>query len=230
MECMPAAQRCAIGAIGVSIAVVLAFAVVDVGCATAGSDPEAEFTGDGGKKDSSFGDGTVGDGGPDSNKESGPIFDAGGLCGDLGAPNTCETVSDLGTLALGDKKSIKGNINPPTGDAWFKVTFASLDDLTAHPHVVITGPTTGFGFHFEVVNGCTAKVDLACGAGEDASSADVTEFEDKWATDPSSDGGVPDGDAIIPLSVGADGTVFIRVFRVGGAPTSCDGFDLEISN
>ena len=224
MEGMPLPARCAL---------VMAFGVAAFGCATAGSDPEAQFTGgDGGHHDSTFGDGTVGDGQGDG-REGGPIFDAGPLCGDLGAPNTCETMNDLGTLALGDKKSVTGNVNAGTGDVWYKVTFASLDDLTVHPHVIITGPpaSAGYGFHFEVVNGCTAKVDLACGAGEDASSADVIEFEDKWATDPAADGGVPDGDAIIPLSVGASGTVLIRVFRVGDkTPSGCDGFTLDVSN
>ena len=208
----------------------VACACVALGCATAGTDPEAEFTGDGGHKDSSFGDGSGGDTPEGDGREGGPIFDAGGLCGDLGAPNTCETVNDLGTMALGDKKSTKGNVNA-SGEVWYKVKFASLDDLAAHPHVTISTTATSIAFHFEIVNGCTSKVDLACGAGEDASSADVTEFEDKWATDPAADGGIPDGDAIIPLSVGADGTVFIRVFRIGPTPIpACDGFDLEISN
>jgi hypothetical protein len=218
---MPVFARCLL---------LLPIAASALACATAGDDPEAKITGDSGHHDSTFGDGTAGDGQGDG-REAGPIFDAGPVCGDLGAPNTCETVTDLGTIALGDKKSVTGNVSLTASPAevWYKVAFAALDDLKAHPHVVITGGSASWGFHFEIINGCT-RVDLACGAGEDASSADITDFEDKWATDPASDGGVPDGDAIIPLTVGAGGTIYIRVFRVGGDPTGCDGFDLEISN
>lgn len=207
-------------------------AVVAYGCATASQD--AGDPNGTGKHDSSAHDGTYGDGGggdvggPDGTGRDGPLFESGPLCGDLGAPNTCEKVEDLGTFAVGDKKSIKGNVNIGGGDVWYKVTFGGLDNPAGHPHIVLSGPDAGFGFLFEVVKTCHLE-DLACGPGEGI-SAKLTDFEVKWAPDPAADGGTPSGDAIVPLTIGVDGAILVRVFRTGGAPTACDGFTLDISN
>lgn len=202
-------------------------AIAALGCATAGEDPGTPIiTKHDGGHDGTFGDGTVGDG---SGHDGGPLFEGGTLCGDVGSGNTCEAVTDLGSIAVGDKKTASGNVPLSGGEVWYRVTFLTLENPKAHPHVVLSGPDAGFGFLFEVVASC-AREDLACGAGEDASSAKTTDFEDEYAPDDAADGATSGGDAFIPITLGKDGTIYLRVFRTGGTPTACDGFTLDISN
>jgi len=182
-------------------------------------------------------DGTIkdtgggGDGGGDDSgggKDTGPP-DTGPTCGDIGTNNTCETVTDLGSFALGSVKTFPGNMPIAGGDVWFKATFESLGDPTVHPRISLKGAGAGAEFQFEALKSCSKEA-FNCG-NEGTTGAKITEFEATYATDPdASDTGDPGGDgAVVPITLGTGDAVYIRVFRKGTA-SSCDGFTITISN
>lgn len=176
---------------------------------------------DGARPDTIGVDTKVGDGAHDTIS----LFDTELTCDDAGVVNTCDLVTDLGSVALGATRSVDGNVPLKGGDVWYKVKFESLDDTKARPHISITGPTGSFGFKFEVTKSCSHEA-LQCGDAEDASTTSLTTYEGAY-----DDAATPENpDAFIPMSVGDAGTVYLRIFRFGTTPTRCDGFSLTLSN
>ena len=204
--------------------------IVGLGCAK-GSETQLDVPteGDAAVFDSTFGD-TGGDtarpdtGGDTHPGETRPLFDSDLFCGDLGVPNTCDKVIDVGSVPLAGTRKVFGNIPVDGGDLWYKVTFENVEDVTAHPHVALAAPEAGkSAFVFEVMKSC-AKDTFTCG-NEDAPSAKLTDFELSYPDATASE----DSDAFVPLPFGPGGTVYVRVFRSGAAP-DCTGFVLNISN
>ncbi len=192
--------------------------------------------GDSGKSDSTIGaDARLPDGALiDTGKPSGDgahdtisLFDTELVCDDAGTFNTCDSVTDLGSIAIGSTKSVDGNVPLKGGDVWYKVTFDGYTDTKARPHIAITGPTGAFGFHFEITKSCGREA-FTCGETEDATSTSLTSFESTYTDAAPPDD--PDADAFVPLPFGTGGVMYLRVFRSGGTPTDCKGFTLDLSN
>lgn len=197
-----------------------------VACAT-GEGNELPPTGDGAVvPDSGSGDGGAKDAGGDS----------GAVCADAAGPTTCTAPIDVGTIGLGKSKTAGATLAPNSNDAWFKITFEKLDDVTAHPRVVLGGATAS-SLLLEVSKNCTGAR-LYCG-DEDAPAATVTEFEAKYGQG-AGDGGGDTGDdsdpatieagVFTPLSFGPGGVVYVRAFRKTGAPGPCAPFQLTVTN
>lgn len=204
---------------------------IAVGCATGADAPsEVPAVDSGGPStDSSFAD-AGGDGGKDGSLDgkpgdTKPLFDSDLFCGDVGLTNSCDRVTDLGSVPLGGSGGTAGNIPLTGGDVWYKLTFESLDNPAAHPHIELDGPDGGFGFRFEVVQSC-AREAFTCGETEEASPSKLTEFENSYADATAAD----DSDAFVPITLGPGGVVYVRVYRSGSTPTACDGYTLKISN
>lgn len=163
-----------------------------------------------------------------------PSGDGGGgdtskppLCtGEVGTPNACATAIDLETLAVGATKSVSNGLPVSGGDLWYKVKFDTLDNTAAHPHVTLT--STDPAIVLEVVKSCAGET-LGCG-DEDAFAVRIKDFEGAYRADPDAEGPYESGtDAFIPMTVGDNGTVYVRVYRTTGAPSACD-FKLDLSN
>ncbi len=156
------------------------------------------------------------------------------------APTTCATPTDLGTVTLGQTITASATIAPTANDAWFKVTFDKLADLSAHPHITLDSAAASL-LWLEVARDCSGA-HLAC-SQEGSQSATITEFESTYAVPDAGDAGEagddgavdpgadPDaGDAFMPLSFGAGGVAYVRAFRKAGAPGPCAPLQLTISN
>jgi len=150
------------------------------------------------------------------------------LCAETGVPNGCAAAVDLGTLAPGDKKSASNAVPPAGGEFWFKVTFSKLDDLTAHPHIKLTAKDTGIAA--SVLKTCGGE-SFSCGDEDAMPSTALKDFEVSYRLiDPSADAGPdPTADAFVPISEIIPATVYIKVTRSAGTPTSCD-FTIDVSN
>jgi hypothetical protein len=183
------------------------------------------------------GDGSVAH---DSGSGDGGVKDVGGdaavTCTDAAAPTTCTSPIDVGTIALGKSSTASATLGPNANDAWFKITFGQLDDVNAHPHVVLGGASAS-SLLLEVSKNCTGAR-LSCGE-EDAPAATVTEFEAKYLQGAGDAGGDTGEDAdptmteagvFVPITFGAGGVVYVRVFRKTGAPGPCAPFQLTVTN
>src|SRR3982751_718458 len=90
-------------------------AIVGLGCAK-GSETQLDVPeGDAAAFDATFGD-TGGDaarpdtGGDTHVGETRPLFDSDLFCGDLGVPNTCDKVIDVGSVPLAGTRKVFGNL------------------------------------------------------------------------------------------------------------------------
>jgi hypothetical protein len=159
-------------------------------------------------------------------------------CHDLGRSRACGTATALGTMPLGGSASPSGNLPVGGAENWFSVTFQGEGNKSYHPKIVLSG--NGSEFKMDVLSGCPGQGGaMACGEAGTTSASTLT-----WEVSNSGGdaNGVGCGDtsrtcnscncsspwAPVP-AVGNGGTVFIRVFRSGGAVT-CDTFTLTISN
>lgn len=162
--------------------------------------------------------------------------DTAAACTDAAAPTTCTSPIDVGTIGLGKSSKASATLAPTSNDAWFKITFDKLDDLSAHPHIVLAGASAS-SLLLEISKNCTGAR-LTCG-DEDAPASTVTEFEAKYAPGEVDGGGDTGEDAdptmteagvFTPLSFGPGGVVYVRVFRKTGAPGPCAPFQLTVTN
>jgi len=170
-------------------------------------------------EDTGGGGGDTGGGGTDTAKPP--------LCtGEVGTPNECASATDLGTIAVGATQTVTNALPEKGGDLWFKLQFETLDNTSAHPHLVLT--STDAAIVLEVVKTCSGDT-LGCG-DEDAFATRIKDFEAVYRADPDADGTYTAGtDAFVPMTVGESGTVYVRVYRTTGTPSACD-FKLDISN
>lgn len=201
-----------------------------LGCATADNEVDAvpKKKPDGGADTGGSGDG----GGGGSDTAPAP------LCGETGTPNACAAAVDLGTLALGAKKTIADAVPAAGGELWFKVKFGDLENLKAHPRVRLT--TVDPSITVTVVRSCAGEP-FACGGGDASSSARLVDFEIAYAlVDPLADAGDGEGgplgpdpaspaDAFVPLSSRVPETVYFKVTRNAAKPVGCD-FTVDLSN
>jgi hypothetical protein len=121
---------------------------------------------------------------------------------------------------------------PLTGrDDYYLVTFGSLADVAAHPHIqFVTNP--GGNLRFDVLVNC-ASVALSCGEGGSSTARDDWEV---YYTTPAPPGGDPSNPTFTPISGSSGpfalvpgGTVIVRVYRAAGAPV-CDSYVIKFSD
>jgi hypothetical protein len=163
--------------------------------------------------------------------------DAAPACNDAAAPTTCTSPIDVGKIGLGKSSTVDATLAPNSNDAWFKITFDKLDDVSAHPHVVLGGATAS-ALLLEVSKNCTGAR-LSCGEEDATPASTVTEFEAKYLPG-AGDGGADVGDdsdpatieagVFAPIELGAGGVIYVRVFRKAGAPGPCAPFQLAVTN
>jgi hypothetical protein len=194
-----------------------------VGCATA--DTEVDVAPKRPPRDSSADETSTGD-------EVSIDPDGGGpLCpGKTATPNSCAAATDLGTINAGAVKNVEDGIAAVAGDIWYKVTFADLEKLTAHPRIVLSSADANI--FLEVNKTCAGEL-ATCGE-EGSTATKVKDYEVRYTWD----GGMPEDKTEVgpeagvfkPIQVGEMGTVYIRVYRGSdGAKTGCN-FKLDITN
>jgi hypothetical protein len=167
-------------------------------------------------------------------KDAADTLEAAPACGDASPANTCAAPVDLGTIALGDSKTVDVTIDPKSDALWFKITFDKLDALSAHPHVTLDA-TAASVLQLQIAKSCAGEP-IFCG-DEDAASTSVAEFESSYSpeagADPDAtgdDSGASDAGVFAPITLGPGGVVYVHVFRKAGAPGPCAPMTLKVSN
>ncbi len=191
-----------------------------LGCATAGEDVDAA------PKRPPKADTGIGS----TDETSTPNPDGGGaLCTNpTAASNSCATATDLGTLNAGGTKTLDEGIAEVAGDLWYKVTFADLEKVAAHPRVLLTSPDANV--FMEVNKTCAGEL-AACGE-EGTTATKVKDYEVRYAWDAgvAPEAGGPEAGVFKPIQVGEGGSVYIHVFRAPDGPKTGCTFKLEITN
>ena len=160
-----------------------------------------------------------------------PLYSDGCDCKDLAGSHVCTAPTNEGTVAPGTSVSVLSNMPVSGRDDFYLVTFGSLSDTSAHPHIQFT-TNPGSALAFDVEVNC-AGVALGCQV-ETGSSTGNTDWEISYAgpsppADPTKPTFTPITGSSGPLASAATGSLIVRVYRASGAPT-CDSYVLKFSN
>jgi hypothetical protein len=147
-------------------------------------------------------------------------YNDGCECCDDALGKSCTTPTGLGQIMRGQTFNQQGQL--PAGGAesdWLQVTFSSESDHAFHAHIYFTSNPNN-EFAFDLSSDCNNPPTLLpCGDG--GACQGKVEWEVQYtAGDPASPGYQP---------IGAIGTIFIRVYRVNGAPVNCDQWSLAVT-
>lgn len=145
---------------------------------------------------------------------------AGECCADtLG--KSCSGATVQAALALGQTVNATGTLTAPGEEDWIQVTFNNETNLAFHAHVVFTANPNN-EFVFDIASDCKGSA-RAC--GDTGVSTGKTEWEVAYQKGPPAPD--PTGQTWAPIP--AIGTTYIRVYRAGSGPPTCDQWTLAIS-
>jgi hypothetical protein len=140
-------------------------------------------------------------------------------CCDDPLGKSCSAPTGLGGLILAQTIDKTGQL-PAAGESdWLQVTFSNEGNKSFHGHIFFTANPNN-EFAFDLNSNCN-PTPLNCGDG--GSCTGKTEWEVFYGAQAT---GNPTDANWSPI--GAIGTVYIRVYRVTGAP-SCDNYTLRIT-
>jgi hypothetical protein len=160
------------------------------------------------------------------------VYSDGCECLEVSLPTSCGAPTNLGTLGVGDvPRTMTGNLPVNGEENWFEVVFAGNTNTAYHPTIALTS-NPGNAYQFDVYSDCAFR-SLSCqvqNPGDVGNSTGLTTWETFYPpSNPPYNTNDPRGGVFTPIPpVGNNGTVLIRVFRVG-APT-CATYTLSISN
>jgi hypothetical protein len=152
-------------------------------------------------------------------------------CHDIAGSHACSSPTNEGTIGEGLSASVTSNMPVSGRDDYFLVTFGSLTDVGAHPHIQFT-TNPGGNLRFDVLVNCAS---VAMGCGEGGSSTSRTDWEVYYTT-PAPPGGDPSNPSFSPINGSSGpfalvpgGTVIVRVYRATGAAV-CDSYVIKFSD
>jgi hypothetical protein len=139
-------------------------------------------------------------------------------CGDDAFGKSCATITNEGTVSLGQSVSVSG-VLPLAGETdWFEVTFTDTTAATFHAKIALT-TNPGAQFLFNVYDATCASTAMACADGGNSTAKTTWEISETDLNSPIN---------TFP-TVGSGGSVFVEVYRASGAPT-CGSFTLTFSD
>jgi hypothetical protein len=150
-------------------------------------------------------------------------------CQDDTVSKTCSSPTSLGSIGVGASAAKAGAL-PGVGEAdFFIVTFppAGRTDPSYHPKIVLTAAA---GIVFDVTVDCA----LAVSCSDPASGAGLSSTWEEFGTGPNNPVVCTTGAGFCggaALGSGGDGTLYIKVYRSSGTPTTCaeDQFTIAVS-
>jgi hypothetical protein len=145
-------------------------------------------------------------------------------CCDDALSKSCSSPTPLGSIGVGGSASKSGVLPGPNEADYFVVTFpaAGRTDLSYHPKIVLTATA---GIVFDVTTDCSTAVSCS----DPASGAGLSSTWEEFDSIPAPGAGPNSTGAA--LGTGGNGTLYIKVYRSSGTPTSCtqDQFTIAVS-
>jgi hypothetical protein len=142
----------------------------------------------------------------------------GCACHEDTAGTTCATVTNEGTIGLGQTINVSGVLPIAGGENWYEFSFPDYEDATFHAKITLS-VDTGSEFLFNVYDPTCASTALACGDGGSSTARTTWEISETDTNSP----------ILTFPAVGSGGVVYVEVYRASATPT-CDGYTLTISD